>query len=40
VPAIAYGAKETNHNKINANIGTADDPVSAALFDFVEKSLK
>lgn len=40
VPAIAYGAKETNHNKINANIGTADDPVSAVLFDFVEKSLK
>jgi acetyl esterase/lipase len=40
VPAIVFGAKETNHTKINANLGTADDPPSNALFDFVSDRLK
>jgi len=38
--ATVYGAKETNHTKINANIGSPDDPVTKALFDFVAAALK
>lgn len=40
VPAKAYGAKETNHTRINANLGTPDDPSSKELFDFVSGALK
>ena len=40
IPATRFAAKDTNHTKINANIGTADDPVSKALFEFVAESLK
>ena len=40
IPAIVFGAKETNHGKINADIGLPEDPVSKALFDFVAESLK
>jgi arylformamidase len=40
ISTIVFGAKETNHNKLNANIGMAEDPASKALFEFVSKSLK
>jgi arylformamidase len=30
-----FGAKETNHTKINENLGQPDDPSTKALFDFV-----
>jgi acetyl esterase/lipase len=40
VPITAFGAKETTHNKINADLGLADDPATKALFEFVDKALK
>lgn len=40
VPAIAFGARETNHNKLNDNLGVAGDPATKALEDFVAASLK
>lgn len=40
IPVNVFGAKETNHNRINANLGTADDPSTNALNEFVETSLK
>ncbi len=40
VPVTLFGARETTHNKINADLGKSDDPATAALFAFVEKALK
>jgi len=40
VPVTLFGAKETTHNKINADLGGADDPTTKALFEFLDKSLK
>jgi arylformamidase len=40
IPAQVFGAQETNHTRINANLGTPDDPVSKALFEFVDLALK
>jgi hypothetical protein len=40
VPATVFGARETNHNKINANLGLPDDPSTKALFEFLGKALK
>jgi acetyl esterase/lipase len=40
VPVTLFGAKETTHTKINADLGGSDDPATAALFAFVEKALK
>ena len=40
VPVTLFGAKETTHVKINADLGKPDDPATAALFAFVEKALK
>jgi arylformamidase len=40
IPTTVYGAKETNHTRINAEIGNSDDPVSKVLFDFVAQALK
>jgi arylformamidase len=37
VPVTLFGAKETTHNKINADLGKPDDPATKALFAFVEK---
>lgn len=39
IPATAFGAKETNHSKINANLGLPDDPATEALFKFVREGL-
>ncbi len=35
-----YGAQETNHTRINAELGTAGDPSTKELFDFVDAALK
>jgi hypothetical protein len=40
VPVTVFGAKETTHIKIDANLGKSDDPATAALFTFVEKALR
>ncbi len=40
VPVTAFGARETNHTKLNDNLGTPGDPATKALDDFVSASLK
>jgi hypothetical protein len=40
VPVKTFGARETNHNKLNANLGTDGDPATKELFDFVAQCLK
>ncbi len=34
VPVMVFGAKETTHNKINADLGLPDDPANKALYEF------
>jgi hypothetical protein len=29
-----FGAEETTHSKINADLGQSDDPATKALFEF------
>ncbi len=40
VRAKIFAAKETNHTRINANLGLPDDPASKTLFEFVAEALK
>src|SRR5580704_10383762 len=40
VPVSVFGARETTHNKINANLGLPDDSATKAMFEFVGKALK
>ena len=40
IRAAVFGAKETTHNKINADLGLADDPATKALFEFIDEALK
>jgi arylformamidase len=40
IPTKVFGAQETNHTKINANLGIPDDPSTVALFEFVQNALK
>ncbi len=40
IPAKAFGARETNHSRINENLGLPDDPATKALFEFVAEALK
>jgi arylformamidase len=40
VPVTLFGARETTHNKINADLGKSDDPATTALFAFLEKVVK
>jgi arylformamidase len=40
LPATVFGARETTHTKINADLGKPDDPATKALFEFVDKALK
>jgi acetyl esterase/lipase len=39
VKAAVFGAKETNHVKLNDNLGVADDPATKALLDFTDACL-
>jgi len=40
VPVTLFGAKDTTHTKINADLGRSDAPATTALFAFVEKVAK
>jgi acetyl esterase/lipase len=40
IPVTVFGAKETTHNKVNADIGLPDDPATKALFEFLDNALK
>ena len=40
IPVTLFGAKETTHNKINADLGLPDDPATKALLEFVDAALK
>ena len=40
IPAKVFGAAETTHNKLNADLGLPDDPATEALFEFVDAVLK
>lgn len=40
LPVTVFGARETTHNKLNADIGQPDDPATKALFEFLDKVLK
>jgi len=39
-PPTVIGAKETNHSKLNDNLGTTDDPATKVLLEFVDACLK
>jgi arylformamidase len=40
IPVRVYGAQESTHNKINADLGLPGDPGTKALFEFVGEALK
>ena len=40
IPTTVFGAKETYHTKINADLGLPGDPATKALFEFVGEALK
>ena len=40
IPARVFGAKETNHNKLNADLGLPGDPATEALYQFLNEALK
>ena len=40
VRVTVFGAKETTHSKINADLGKPDDPATKALFEFLDRVLK
>ena len=35
IPAKVFGARETTHNQLNANLGLPDDPATQELFQFL-----
>jgi acetyl esterase/lipase len=40
VPVKAFGARDTDHNRLNDNLGLPGDPATKELFDFVDGILK
>ena len=40
LPATVFGAKETTHTKVNADLGLPDDPATKAMFEFLGAALK
>jgi acetyl esterase/lipase len=40
ISAKLFGARNSYHNKINADLGLASDPATKALFEFVEQELR
>ena len=40
VKTTVFGAKETNHVKLNDNLGVADDPATKVLAEFIEGLLR
>jgi hypothetical protein len=39
-PATVFGARETTHNRISAELGLPDDPATRALLEFPGKALR
>jgi arylformamidase len=39
-PVRVFGARETTHNKLSADLGKPDDPATKALSEFLDKALK
>jgi arylformamidase len=40
IPNKVFGAKNTNHSKLNDDLGVPDDPATTALSDFVAQTLR
>jgi arylformamidase len=40
IPARVFGARDTDHVKLNANLGVPGDPATDALYKFVEEVIK
>jgi acetyl esterase/lipase len=40
IPTRVFGAKDTNHNKLNDSLGLPDDPATKALYEFIAEILK
>ena len=40
IPTKVFGGKETNHSRINENLGRPDDLPTKARFEFVDEVLK
>ncbi len=40
IPATVFGARETTHNKLNADLGLPDDPATKELFRFLDALIK
>jgi acetyl esterase/lipase len=40
VPVRVFGARETTHDKLNADLGRPDDPATRALFAFLDTAVK
>lgn len=40
VPVTVFGARDTTHGRINADLGKPDDPATKALFAFLDAALK
>lgn len=40
VPVTVYGARETNHTRLSAELGRADDPPTRAMWEFLARVLK
>jgi arylformamidase len=40
ISTVAFGAKETNHSRLNENLGTPDDPATKAVDEFTAAALK
>jgi acetyl esterase/lipase len=40
VTVTVFGAKESTHNKVNADLGLPDDPATKALYEFLGRVLK
>jgi acetyl esterase/lipase len=40
IPARRFAARETDHSKLNENLGLPNDPPTKALFEFVDEALK
>jgi acetyl esterase/lipase len=40
LPVRVFGARETTHTRINADLGKPDDPATKAVFEFLDAALK
>jgi arylformamidase len=40
IRVTVFGARETTHNKLNADLGKPDDPATKALYEFLDTVLK